>query len=646
MSKSLWTGGGSSVVLSNQLGKGGEGSVFELSPATKQVAKLYHQLPEVDKQEKLKFMVANAAQDLLIYSAWPTETLHATRGGPVVGFLMERVSAKQPVHMIYSPAHRKQDYPKVAWDFLLYVARNTAAAFEVIHRHGHVLGDVNQGNVMAGLDSKVVLIDSDSMQITSGGKTHLCEVGVSHFTPPELQGISSFSTVARTSNHDAFGLALLIFHLLFGGRHPFAGRPLRDDVGNALETDIKLFRFAYGSDAASRGFATPPRSIPITLVPPSTQAMFHRAFTEAGAQKNGRPRASEWVAELDRIRNTLKTCGRSKMHVYPNHATQCPWCELEQAGAHFFIDLGVVVATAGSSFVLSRVWAAIEGIRPPKPPVIPSIASVTVIAKPLPKELKKKKSHVGSFIALALIAAVSLYFAPGFGWLIAMLCGGIWLTISGGSSEAYNKEIAARIARRNDLQGSYDRLQSEMQRAVSPNKFDQEKRGLAIVRQSYLDLPAMEKSMLASVTTAARERQMTAYLEKFFIEDANISGLGPNKRASLRSFGIETAADISYTAVSAVKGFGPKLTSQMVTWRNQCEAGFRFNASPSALIADTARVNQEISAQRQKLESSLQSGLERLTKLRIETDAAVLRLSKALQTANSELAQATADALL
>jgi DNA-binding helix-hairpin-helix protein with protein kinase domain len=45
--------------------------------------------------------------------------------------------------MVYSPAHRRQEHPKTAWDFLLYVARNIASSFETLHAHGHVIGDVN-----------------------------------------------------------------------------------------------------------------------------------------------------------------------------------------------------------------------------------------------------------------------------------------------------------------------------------------------------------------------------------------------------------------------------------------------------------------------------------------------------------------------
>ena len=245
----------------------------------------------------------------------------------MVGFLMPKVSGRDAIHMIYSPAHRRQNRPQVAWDFLLFVARNTAAAFDTLHAHGHVLGDVNQGNVMVSNDSQVVLIDSDSFQVRSHGTLHLCEVGVSHFTPPELQGISSFRGVTRTANHDNFGLAVLIFHLLFGGRHPFSGVPLRQGVADALETDIAAFRYAYARDSQSRGIAPPPRSISASILPDAVESMFHQAFTERGV-KSARPTAAQWVRSLDALRQSLRKCSASAMHVYPNHLAKCPWCAL------------------------------------------------------------------------------------------------------------------------------------------------------------------------------------------------------------------------------------------------------------------------------------------------------------------------------
>jgi DNA-binding helix-hairpin-helix protein with protein kinase domain len=50
------------------------------------------------------------------------------------------------------------------------------------------VGDINPGNVVVSQQAVVKLIDSDSFQVALDGRVFRCEVGVAHFTPPELQG--------------------------------------------------------------------------------------------------------------------------------------------------------------------------------------------------------------------------------------------------------------------------------------------------------------------------------------------------------------------------------------------------------------------------------------------------------------------------
>ena len=109
---------------------------------------------------------------------------------------------------------------------------------------------------MVGKDSKVVLVDSDSFQINALNTVYLCDAGTQHFTPPELQSLTSFAVI-RTVNHDNFGLALLIFHLLFGARHPYAGVPLQNSAADVeLESNINMtyaketFKVSYAFDAS------------------------------------------------------------------------------------------------------------------------------------------------------------------------------------------------------------------------------------------------------------------------------------------------------------------------------------------------------------------------------------------------------------
>ncbi|EFM7183141.1 hypothetical protein BAS83_001370 [Escherichia coli] len=100
--------------------------------------------------------------------------------------------------------------------------------------------------------------------------------------------------------------------------------PLISDAGNALETDITHFRYAYASDNQRRGLKPPPRSIPLSMLPGDVEVMFQQAFTESGVA-TGRPTAKAWVAALDSLRQQLKKCPVSAMHVYPAHLTDCPW---------------------------------------------------------------------------------------------------------------------------------------------------------------------------------------------------------------------------------------------------------------------------------------------------------------------------------
>ncbi len=143
-------------------------------------------------------MAATADAQLLNYVARCTATRFTVDEAEKLSvLLMPKVSGKEPIHMIYSPAS-SPELPSLCVDFLLYVAQYWPFIFCYGSRARARRGDVNQNNFMVGRDSKVVMIDSDSFQINANGTLHLCEVGVSHFTPPELQTMPSFVGFRRT----------------------------------------------------------------------------------------------------------------------------------------------------------------------------------------------------------------------------------------------------------------------------------------------------------------------------------------------------------------------------------------------------------------------------------------------------------------
>lgn len=642
MSKTLFTSKGVAVSIGRKLGHGGEGSVYELPSLFGQVAKLYHKAPDTEKQSKLAFMVATADAQLLQYVAWPQETLHARQGGPVIGFLMPKVDGKAPIHMVYSPAHRRQDYPNAAWDFLLFVARNIAASFETLHTHGHIVGDVNQNSFMVGRDSKVVLIDSDSFQINTRGTIHRCKVGVSHFTPPELQSLSSFDDFTRTVNHDNFGLALLIFHTLFGGRHPYSGVPLKKGVGDALEADIKAFRYAYARDAQSRGITPPPHSIPVSILPDAVESMFHQAFTEKGVS-NTRPTASQWVTRLDEIRCRLSSCTATKMHVYPAHLPKCPWCALEQQGVAYFIDLGTTFTQTSTGFVLTQVWAQIEAVPAPPAVSIPTPATFSVEGRPLPPGITGEVAVVFFRVVVVVIAITIAVTVPGL-WFLAMLGGIAGWNMAGnvGSSER-NTERTKRRDALNSASQAFNKLAAQAKADAGPEGFNSKKEGFRRLRVELESLPEQEKRELDHLHATARDRQKQKYLEMFFIDDATISGVGPARKAALRSFGIETAADVTLFGVRQVRGFGESLTNAVLKWRSQCERKFQFDPAKALTTADRNAIRARLGARKVAIERQLADAPRQLKNFRQAAAGNLSALMPQLEEAARSVAQAQAD---
>ena len=298
---------------------GGEGAVFDVLGRSDLVAKLYNKPQSKERCDKLRAMAKLCSPDLLKIAAWPTATL--SNGNPAVvdGILMPRIVDHLEIHHLYSVAQRKKDFPEADWGFLLHTARNCAIAFEAVHQHGHVVGDVNQKNVMVSKKGIVALVDCDSFQVAEGTRIFRCGVGVPEYTPPELHG-KNFASLDRTANHDLFGLAVLVFHLLMMGRHPFSGVPqVSADI--PIEKAIQDGLYAYARNPTK--LKPPPHVPPVTMLDVATLDLFERAF---GSTR--RPTAAEWRSVLDVMMKQLQRCKNDAKHSYPAAAGQCPWCQL------------------------------------------------------------------------------------------------------------------------------------------------------------------------------------------------------------------------------------------------------------------------------------------------------------------------------
>ena len=624
---------GTTVALGQEIGRGGEGAVFALQNAPNRVAKLYAREPDGAKIRKLTTMVATTSPALLRIAAWPIDLLedsHCT----VRGFVMPHVTARRDIHELYSPKSRSEAFPEIDFRFLVRVGVNIARAFAVIQAHGHVIGDVNHGSVLVGIDGTVMLIDCDSFQVGHGTNVFPCDVGVPLFTAPELHG-RSLRGLIRTSNHDLFGLAVLLFHLLYMGRHPFAGRFL----GNGdmpIEKAVSEYRFAYGPDRAANAMERPPGTIALETMGSTVRDLFIRAFERAGSY-GGRPAAEKWVDALVQLESSLRVCGRAIWHHYPNELSDCPWCVIETQtgvrlfGQRVFTDPGI------GTVDVAALWEAIVIVPAPGPdPVLPSEQAPPRIISP-----KAIGNIIRRVIGAALIMSglVACNSVPRQGVLWAALAYVaayfVWPRVSS------EKKAQAQQAHQN-AKGQWDNILNRWKAEAAQSLFSTKIHELEKALAELADLPKKRQQGLARLEAEREQRQLQRYLDRFRIDRADIPGIGPSRKAMLASYGIETAADVERRAIDQIPGFGQKLAGELANWRKGHERNFRFNPSERINIRDIEALNRDLEATRAHLIGILRQGPVQLRQLTTEITNARSRLMPILERCWNELRTAEA----
>ena len=381
---------GRAVHMGGQVGRGGEGAIFEVPAAPGTVAKIYHALPNAATEAKLRATVALSRPDLRRLAAWPNDLLRDPVTRRVCGVLMPRAAGRE-LHHLMDGRERREFFPSADWAFLVHAARNVAAAVETVHNAGIVIGDLNQRGLLVSGDATVRLIDCDSFQVRdAAGVIHRCGVGVPEYTPPELQGVR-LADVDRTAAHDHFGLAALIFQLLCLGRHPFVGIWRGAGEGpQGIGEWVKRGLFAYSRRAVATDVGPPPHAVGLGSVGPAGD-LFERAFAGPPAV---RPTAGEWRAALEELRRSMKTCGLEKAHRFPRAFGACPWCAIERAGGTVYFASPGRWLDYDDGFDLAAFWRRVNALPPmPRfPPTLrPAAAPPVRAGRPVPAEAEFRR---------------------------------------------------------------------------------------------------------------------------------------------------------------------------------------------------------------------------------------------------------------
>jgi DNA-binding helix-hairpin-helix protein with protein kinase domain len=382
----------------------------------------------------------------------------------------------------------------------------------------------------------------------------------------------------------------------------------------------------------------PPGSSPLSIVGEDVARLFERAFACETIQ-SGRPDASTWASDLEALEKRTKQCVAHPAHWYLSDLQSCPWCRIEgETGVSLF---PWIAQQTGAIFNLEALWAQIRATPHPGP--LPSIQSTP----PKPSESASKlKGWNSQRKVLAACVAVLPFAILLTGAKIPML----FILIAGAAAFFVVNHLGDRseelneIRRRKDAATTeWNRVQSEWQTRASSQSFETKRSELERLKQEWDQLPNTRLRKLDDLKSRQRQLQMEEFLDRFEIDRATIPSIGPSRKQTLSSYGIETAADITESQLAKVPGFGTVLCAKLMDWRTSIEARFRFNPRRQIDPRHIAQIEQDILAEKRKIEGKLRSGSVELRTTTSQILAARQHMRPQVEAVYARYLQAMAD---
>lgn len=316
---------GTQYVLSRQLGRGGQGSVYAIEGGKLAVKILEQALPGQPEalRQQLAFVRRLDLRDLDVCR--PLETLRE----PLTGYVMELLDDMEPLSSLANVPGDVES--PLDWyggggglRRRLELLARAAATLSALHGKGLVYGDPSPNNVFVSSSPKALdvrLIDADNLRYHSVPAPGL-------YTPrygaPEL--VRQHSGV--TTLTDAHAFAIVAFQTLCC-THPLLGDEVLDGEPELEDQALRgeLPWIDHPEDDRNRCTHGLPRDLTLS---PNLGRLFQRFFQDGLTAPTERPGLSALADALQSAAGATLTCSACKQSYYRNRA-RCPWCGAERA---------------------------------------------------------------------------------------------------------------------------------------------------------------------------------------------------------------------------------------------------------------------------------------------------------------------------
>ncbi len=249
----------------------------------------------------------------LTTAAFPIELIENPTTGELVGIVIPFFQKAIPLAQLLTASMRKGHKFREEFVYRIKLARLLAQALRIIHNLGLLQADISDTNYLVSLDTHgrpqtVYVIDTNSFQFLlrskNGNEVFIPSGATIPFTAPELQK-ADWATTPRTIYSDSFGLAIIIWKLLFNGSHPYSCVIPPDADDDSLTNRIVNYQFPYAPRAPlPPGWYPTPVNPGFSTLPSSIQELFTTTFTAGNPGKRPIPRDWEkalgvWIWDLE-----------------------------------------------------------------------------------------------------------------------------------------------------------------------------------------------------------------------------------------------------------------------------------------------------------------------------------------------------------
>lgn len=311
---------GARYVLTRQLGRGGQGAVFEVKGGRLAAKLIFDTMPS--RRERLRNQLTAVKRlDLAgLEIARPLEMLRE----PALGYVMELLTDMQPLSELSRPPSSSLTEWYISTGGLrrrLALLARTGDVLAALHGKGLVYSDPSPHNIFVSQDveaTEVRLIDSDNIHYASSAGASV--VFTPTFGAPELlrrtSGVNSLT--------DAHAFAVLCFQTL-SLVHPLIGDDVANDVPEREEEALagELPWIDDPSDSSNRCSVGIPRALTLS---PRLADIAQRTFGEALTAPLKRPGVAEWTERLHAAADATIMCPDCRGTYYLS-AVRCPWCD-------------------------------------------------------------------------------------------------------------------------------------------------------------------------------------------------------------------------------------------------------------------------------------------------------------------------------